>query len=158
MGKGGATSQTKELFEDYDGFVEKFKPKKTTDDCYTPPQVYRAVLDWAAAEYGLAGREIVRPFFPGGDYDLVHASRHLEGRQGPHQHRHAVQRLEQLIHAAHPGRAARRRHQRGAAGPAGLPHFFEKRQHLKHPLRPIGPYCGTGGFCITARSSRASAS
>ena len=69
MGKGGATSQTKELFEDYDGFVEKFKPKKTTDDCYTPPQVYRAVLDWAAAEYGLAGREIVRPFFPGGDYE-----------------------------------------------------------------------------------------
>lgn len=25
-------------FEDYDGFVEKFKPKKTTDDCYTPPR------------------------------------------------------------------------------------------------------------------------
>lgn len=24
-------------FTDYDGFVEKFKPKKTTDDCYTPP-------------------------------------------------------------------------------------------------------------------------
>lgn len=24
-------------FNDYDGFVEKFKPKKTTDDCYTPP-------------------------------------------------------------------------------------------------------------------------
>ena len=31
-----ATSQNKELFEDYEGFVEKFKPKKTTDDCYTP--------------------------------------------------------------------------------------------------------------------------
>lgn len=23
--------------KDYDEFVEKFKPKKTTDDCYTPP-------------------------------------------------------------------------------------------------------------------------
>ena len=32
-----STSQQKHLFEDYDGFVEKFKPKKTTDDCYTPP-------------------------------------------------------------------------------------------------------------------------
>ena len=23
--------------EDYNEFIEKFKPKKTTDDCYTPP-------------------------------------------------------------------------------------------------------------------------
>ena len=22
---------------DYEDFVDKFKPKKTTDDCYTPP-------------------------------------------------------------------------------------------------------------------------
>lgn len=41
-----ATSQNKEKFEDYDGFVEKFKPKKTTDDCYTPPLVYEAIADW----------------------------------------------------------------------------------------------------------------
>ena len=27
-------------FEDYDGFINKFKPKKTTDDCYTPEPVY----------------------------------------------------------------------------------------------------------------------
>lgn len=35
-------------FEDYDGFVEKFKPKPklTTDDCYTPPAVYQVVLDF----------------------------------------------------------------------------------------------------------------
>nr|DAH27046.1 MAG TPA: hypothetical protein [Caudoviricetes sp.] len=29
-----------EIFQDnaeYDAFVEKFKPKKTTDDCYTRP-------------------------------------------------------------------------------------------------------------------------
>lgn len=34
------------LFRDnpeYDAFVEKFTPKKTTDDCYTPPLVYDAV-------------------------------------------------------------------------------------------------------------------
>ena len=56
-------------FEDYEGFVERFKPKKTTDDCYTPEPVYEAVKDWAVDEYGLQGREIVRPFCPGGDYE-----------------------------------------------------------------------------------------
>ena len=35
---------------DYDGFVEKFKPKKTTDDCYTPPAVYDAVVGWCRDE------------------------------------------------------------------------------------------------------------
>ena len=55
--------------EDYDAFVEKFKPKLTTDDCYTPDAVYDAVKDWAVAEYGLDGREIVRPFWPGADYE-----------------------------------------------------------------------------------------
>lgn len=64
-----ATSQSKEKFEDYDGFAEKFKPKKTTDDCYTPPLVYKAVHDWTVNEYGLQGREVVRPFYPGGDYE-----------------------------------------------------------------------------------------
>lgn len=28
----------KEAFEDYEGFVEKFKPKRTTDDYFTPPE------------------------------------------------------------------------------------------------------------------------
>lgn len=28
-------------FNEYEGFVDKFKPKKTTDDCYTPPAVYQ---------------------------------------------------------------------------------------------------------------------
>ena len=58
----------KNKHDDYDGFVEKFKPKLTTDDCYTPTLVYDAVRDWAVAEYGLHGRQIVRPFYPGGDY------------------------------------------------------------------------------------------
>lgn len=26
--------------EDYKAFVDKFKPKKTTDDCYTPQHIY----------------------------------------------------------------------------------------------------------------------
>ena len=35
---------------EYEAFVEKFKPKKTTDDCYTPPEVYEAVADFVAEE------------------------------------------------------------------------------------------------------------
>ena len=55
--------------ESYEEFVEKFKPKKTTDDCYTPPAIYEAVKDWAVKEYGIDPAKIVRPFYPGGDYE-----------------------------------------------------------------------------------------
>ena len=58
-----------EVFEDYDGFVEKFEPKKTTDDCYTPPAVYDAILGWLLENAKIGGREIVRPFYPGGDFE-----------------------------------------------------------------------------------------
>lgn len=54
--------------EEYRQFVEKFKPKLTTDDCYTPENVYEAVRDWAVRRYGLEGLEVIRPFWPGGDY------------------------------------------------------------------------------------------
>ena len=54
---------------EYDEFVDKFKPKKTTDDCYTPENIYACVKDWAVERYGLEGAEIVRPFFPGGDFE-----------------------------------------------------------------------------------------
>ena len=62
---------SKALFEDYDGFVEKFKSKKTTDDCYTPPYVYDEVLAWLGENYNLTGCNIVRPFYPGGDFEAV---------------------------------------------------------------------------------------
>lgn len=55
--------------ESYEEFVNKFKPKKTTDDCYTPLETYRVIRDWAIDKYNLAGRDIVRPFYPGGDYE-----------------------------------------------------------------------------------------
>lgn len=60
------------LFDDnpaYKDFTDKFQPKLTTDDCYTPPEVYDAVRDWACAEYGIDPAGIVRPFYPGGDYE-----------------------------------------------------------------------------------------
>ena len=55
--------------DEYDEFVDKFKPKKTTDDCYTPPEVYEVIRDWACAEYGIDPAKVVRPFYPGGDYE-----------------------------------------------------------------------------------------
>lgn len=60
----------KTAFEDYEGFVEKFKPKKTTDNCYTPEPVYEAIKGWVSANLmPLDGVEVVRPCWPGGDYE-----------------------------------------------------------------------------------------
>ena len=55
--------------DEYKAFVEKFKAKKTTDDCYTPPLVYDAVADWVTAEYHADRARFVRPFYPGGDFE-----------------------------------------------------------------------------------------
>lgn len=54
--------------QEYAAFLAKFEAKKTTDDCFTPPEVFAAVHRWAAEEYGLRGRRIVRPFHPDGDF------------------------------------------------------------------------------------------
>lgn len=55
--------------ETYKEFVDKFKQKKTTDDCYTPAIVYKAVSDWVSNEYDLNACDFVRPFYPGGDFE-----------------------------------------------------------------------------------------
>ena len=55
--------------KNYEEFVDKFKPQKTTDDCYTPPEVYAAIRDWACRKYNILPEKIVRPFWPGGDYE-----------------------------------------------------------------------------------------
>lgn len=57
----------KNLFTDYEGFVEKFEPKKTTDDCYTPEPVYQTVLEYVGTLVDLSGLVVRRPFYPGGD-------------------------------------------------------------------------------------------
>lgn len=51
----------------YEEFVNKFKPKLTTDDCYTPPKIYSVVLEWVKKYYGVNER-IIRPFNPNDDY------------------------------------------------------------------------------------------
>lgn len=69
---GYAAMRPEELSaEDYAAWLEKFKPKKTTDDCYTPPAVYKAVLDWATTEYALQSRRVLRPFVPDGDFTAL---------------------------------------------------------------------------------------
>ena len=57
--------------EEYNEFVDKFKPKKTTDDCYTPGNVYDAVADWVVEEYGVDRDLFIRPFWPGADYEAT---------------------------------------------------------------------------------------
>ncbi len=64
----GAEVQAQKETEEYQQFVNKFKPKKTTDDCYTPENIYACVKEWAVEHYGLEGAEVLRPFYPGGDY------------------------------------------------------------------------------------------
>lgn len=54
---------------EYQQFVEKFEPKLTTDDCYTPESVYSAVLDWTMKQYKLSSdTQVIRPFYPGENY------------------------------------------------------------------------------------------
>lgn len=65
----GLSTKDKEGDEEYNQFVEKFQPKLTTDDCYTPPAVFDAVLEFVGTLTNINGRQIVRPFFPGGDYE-----------------------------------------------------------------------------------------
>lgn len=64
-------NKTIEEFEDYEGFIQKFQTrKKTTDDCYTPPAIYEAVLSFVREDVGIPSHlEIARPFYPGGDYE-----------------------------------------------------------------------------------------
>lgn len=51
--------------------MKKFDAKKTTDDCYTPEAVYDVVKRWAMAHAAepFTEAQIVRPFWPGGDYE-----------------------------------------------------------------------------------------
>lgn len=54
--------------EEYNDFLDKFEQPKTTDDCYTPDIVYDAVAEWVTEKYGYDREKMIRPFYPGGDY------------------------------------------------------------------------------------------
>ena len=57
-----------DISPEYQAFVDKFKPKKTTDDCYTPDSIFQVVVDYVRERYGVTEERIVRPFWPGMDY------------------------------------------------------------------------------------------
>jgi len=59
---------TDDAEDEYLEFVDKFKPKHTTDDCYTPDNIYDAVAQYVVKTYGKNRENFVRPFYPGGDY------------------------------------------------------------------------------------------
>lgn len=50
----------------YKDFVDKFKTKRTTDDCYTPDLVYDVVKNYVIDKFNIDKSSIVRPFWPGG--------------------------------------------------------------------------------------------
>ena len=68
--RGGSNNPI--VFRDYESYIAKFQSKdheKTTDDTYTPQDVYEAVLKYVDSIYPLEGKQILRPFYPGGDYE-----------------------------------------------------------------------------------------
>ena len=65
----GAGSKNPIVFRDYESYVAKFQDgPKTTDDTFTPRDVYEAVLQYVGEVYDLSDKLILRPFYPGGDY------------------------------------------------------------------------------------------
>ena len=54
--------------DEYNEFLDKFETKKTTDDCYTPQNIYDVIAEWVAKEYKLDSKKFFRPFYPGGNY------------------------------------------------------------------------------------------
>lgn len=61
-----------DLDEEYEEFVNKFDTQKTTDDCYTPENIFKAVQDYVCDKYDIDPAKCVRPFYPGGDYENYH--------------------------------------------------------------------------------------
>jgi len=67
----GKAVKKPDLFSDHDAFVEKFEVKKTTDDCYTPPDIFNIILDYVNKNCDTQGKQIIRPFYPGGDFEQI---------------------------------------------------------------------------------------
>ena len=63
-----AAGELREEDEEYQAFLAKFQNAKTTDDCYTPQNIYDAVASFVVKAYGVKEKDFVRPFYPNGDY------------------------------------------------------------------------------------------
>ena len=72
MENGGLSTEGREGGDEYEEFVDKFNKEQplTTDDCYTPSDVYDIIRDFVDKNITpLKDRKIVRPFYPSGDYE-----------------------------------------------------------------------------------------
>lgn len=66
--KGGSGNPI--IFRDYESYVAKFADNpKTTDDTFTPRDVFEAVVKYVGTVIDMSGKVVLRPFFPGGDYE-----------------------------------------------------------------------------------------
>lgn len=54
--------------ETYSEFIEKFKQKHTTDECYTPPEFYDKIKNYFCNMLQIDPESVIRPFYPDGDY------------------------------------------------------------------------------------------
>lgn len=57
--------------QEYEEWIKHFEAKHTTDECFTPAEVYENVLQFVKKHWPeqLEGKRIIRPFYPGGDYE-----------------------------------------------------------------------------------------
>ena len=63
-------SQNPIVFRDYESFIKRFTENpKTTDECWTPQDVYEAVVRYVGEIYDMRGKQVLRPFYPDGDYE-----------------------------------------------------------------------------------------
>ena len=63
------TEEEKSANKDYAEFLEKFEEKHTSDDCFTPENIYEVVANYVSEKFNVSRDAFVRPFYPGGDYE-----------------------------------------------------------------------------------------
>ena len=55
--------------------LSKNSNQKTTDDCYTPPEIYEVIKEWVCKRYNIDPGNVIRPFWPGSDYEKTSTRR-----------------------------------------------------------------------------------
>lgn len=67
-----------DIHNDYETFVNKFKPKHTTDSCNTPTYIYDTLLQYLKDQGHITpDTPIIRPFWPDADY--THLDQYPQG-------------------------------------------------------------------------------
>lgn len=54
---------------EYNEWLDKFKPRHTSDDCFTPSNIYTVIKDMVCKRWSIDPATVCRPFYPGGDYE-----------------------------------------------------------------------------------------